>query len=80
VDVRHPVRNGSEWDVSTSRKPLQPDELKNAAEIMGEILEAIPPEEDRPRDAMVRRRVEGANAATELAAGEDSPRTSEDPS
>ena len=60
------------------RKPPGRDELSDAARLLREVLKAIPPEEDGPRDAKVRRKVEGAIAATELAAGEDPPRTSEE--
>ena len=55
-------------------------DLKDAAQILREVLRVIPPEEDTPRDAMVRRRVEGAIAATELAAVEEVPRIADDPS
>jgi hypothetical protein len=63
--------------MTASRKPTRTD-LKEAARLLREIVNAIPSEEDGPRDAMVRRRVEGAIAATELAAGEDPRRTSGD--
>lgn len=55
--------------MSASRKHLRPDELKDAAEILRKVLRVIRPEEDGRRDAMVRRRVEGAIAAAELAVG-----------
>jgi len=63
--------------MSTSRKRPRPDELRDAAQLLRDVLKAIRREDDSPRDAMVRRRVEGAIAATELAAGEDVPRTSD---
>lgn len=61
----------------SARKRLREDELRDAAKLLREILKAIPSEGDRPRDAVLRRRVEGAIAAAELAAGEDSPRNSD---
>jgi hypothetical protein len=54
--------------MSAHQKRLGPDELSHAARLLREVLKAIPPEEDAPRDAKIRRRVEGAIAATELAA------------
>lgn len=64
----------------STRKRLREDELRDAAQLLREVLKAFPSDEDRPRDAVVRRRVEGAIAAAELAAGEDPPRTSDSPS
>ncbi len=48
--------------------------LIEAARLMREALAALPPGDDSPRDAAVRRRIEGAIAAAELAAGEPAPR------
>lgn len=56
-------------------RPISRPELTKAAALLRNILAAIPGEEDARRDALVRRRIEGAIAAAELAAGEDSPRT-----
>ena len=57
----------------TKRKHLySADELAEAAEKMGHLLEAIPADEDSPRDAAVRRRVEGAAIAARLASGRTS--------
>jgi hypothetical protein len=58
-------------------KPPGRDDLSEAAKLRREVLKGIPPDEDGRRDAVVRRRAEGAIAAAELAAGEDPPRTSE---
>ena len=66
--------------MNARRKRPNHDDLSEAAKLLREILKAMPSEDDRPRDAVVRRRVEGAITAAELAAGEDSPRTSDDPS
>jgi hypothetical protein len=54
--------------MSARRKPSGRYDLSDAARLLREVLKAFPPEADGPRDAMVRRRVEGA-VATELAAG-----------
>ena len=62
------------------RKQPSRDDLRDAAEQLRNMLKAIPSDEDRPRDAMVRRRIEGAIVAAELAAGEDPPRISDDSS
>ena len=48
--------------------------LIEAARLMRAALAALPPGDDSPRDAAVRRRIEGAIAAAELAAGEPAPR------
>ncbi len=66
--------------VNARRKQPSRDDLTDTATLLREILMAIPSEEDRPRDAMVRRRAEGAIVATELAAGEDPPRRVNDDS
>jgi len=66
--------------MNARRKQPSRDDLRDAAKVLREILKAIPSEGDRPRDAVVRRRIEGAIAAAELAAGEDPPRVSDDPS
>jgi hypothetical protein len=44
------------------------------ARLLRRLLDAFPPEDDTSADRAVRRRVEGAVIATELAAGEPSPR------
>jgi hypothetical protein len=44
------------------------------ARLLRRILDAFPAEDDRSADRAVRRRVEGAVIASELAAGEPSPR------
>jgi hypothetical protein len=66
--------------MNAPRKPPGRDDVSDAAKLLRDVLKAIPPEDDGPRDAKVRRRVEGAIAAAELAAGEDPPRTSDDDS
>jgi hypothetical protein len=53
----------------TKRRP-KPDELAESAGLLRDVLDYFPASEDKPRDAVVRRRVEGAIAAAELAAGE----------
>lgn len=55
------------------------EELAESAARLRDLLDALPPGEDSPRDAAVRRRVEGAIAATELAAGEPAPRRASEP-
>jgi len=44
------------------------------AQLLREVLDVFRPEEDTPSDRAIRRRLEGAVIATELAAGEPSPR------
>jgi hypothetical protein len=44
------------------------------AELLRRVLDAFPPEDDRSADRAIRRRVEGAVVACELAAGEPAPR------
>lgn len=64
------------------KRPLtrpQTKALLAAAGRMRGVLDALPAESDSPRDAVVRRRVEGAIAAAELAAGEPSPRLATEP-
>jgi hypothetical protein len=61
--------------MTARRKQPSRDDLTDAAGLLREVLTAISSEWDRPRDAVVRRRVEGAITAAELAAGEDAPRT-----
>jgi hypothetical protein len=65
--------------MSDRRKQPSRDDLTDAARFLREMLKAIPSDEDSRRDAVVRRRVEGAIAAAELAAGEDPPRSSDSP-
>ncbi len=48
------------------RKQPSRDDLRDAAEQLRNMLKAIPSDEDRPRDAMVRRRIEGAIVAAEI--------------
>ena len=55
-----------------TKRPSKAD-LTEAAATMRDVLDVFPAEEDSPKDAGVRRRVEGAVIATELAAGEPSP-------
>jgi len=55
-------------------RPLKAGELTAGAMTLRAVLEALPAAEDGARDAVVRRRVEGAIVAAELAAGEPSPR------
>jgi hypothetical protein len=57
----------------TKRRP-KPDELAESAGLLRDVLDYFPASEDKPREAVVRRRVEGAIAAAELAAGEPAPR------
>ena len=53
--------------MSAHHKAPTREDLSDAAKLLREVLKAIPREVDGPRDAMIRRRVEGAIAATELA-------------
>lgn len=46
-------------------------DFSEAAEGLRRLLAALPAEDDTPRDAAVRRRLEGALIAAELAAGRD---------
>ncbi len=62
----------------TPKRPPGPKDLGEAAELMREVLVAFPADEDRPVDAALRRRVEGAVIAAELAAGEQTPRSATD--
>ncbi len=62
----------------TSKRQIGPKDLGEAARLMREVLSTFPGDEDRPIDAAVRRRVEGAVIAAELAAGEQAPRLADD--
>lgn len=54
-------------------------QLAATAHALRQVLDALPAAEDTPADAKIRRRVEGAIVATELAAGELAPRLAEAP-
>jgi hypothetical protein len=54
------------------------NEHASRARLLRQVLQAFPSEDDAsPADRVVRRRVEGAVIAEELAAGEPAPRPSE---
>ncbi len=54
------------------------DEHAERAQLLRKVLDALPAEDDAsPSDRVVRRRVEGAVNAEELAAGKPGPRTAE---
>jgi hypothetical protein len=58
-------------------RPPKRDDLTEAARTLRDVLDAFPNEDETPADRVVRRRVEGAVAAAELAAGMDPPRISD---
>ncbi len=60
------------------KRAVRPKDMAEAAGLLRDVLAAFPGDEDRPVDAAVRRRVEGAVIAAELAAGEESPRLADD--
>lgn len=59
-----------------TRLPKRKD-MADAASKLRQVLSSFPKGRDTPADRVVRRRIEGAIAATELATGEPAPRQDE---
>jgi len=79
VGLRRTAALGRERAVAWDEH-LKRDDLAEGAELLRGVLDSLSPDEDRPRDAVVRRRIEGAVIAAELATGETAPRRATRPS
>jgi len=78
VGLRRTAALGRERAVAWDEH-LKRDDLAEGAELLRGVLDSLSPDEDRPRDAVVRRRIEGAVIAAELATGETAPRRATPP-
>ncbi len=66
-------------DKDEAAEPIDSEALIDGAQLLRDVLRALPAGDDSPTDAAVRRRLEGAIAAAELAAGKSPPRVADEP-
>lgn len=77
LGVRHSVRPCTFMERDAGRAVTKRSDHAERARLLRRVLRAIRAEDDGPADRAVRRRVEGAVIAEELAAGLPSPREAE---